>query len=160
MTQARARADWRRVKEIDDQIDVTPMELRVTLTSLDRNPFAEPYDKRGAIVTAGNIESEFTGFAGGASGFGDPEFVELLRHESVVPGTGLSVGALQSVARRQFVGSVVVAIGIVAIAALTAFRPAHLEASKTPSHNFAIVQQPSFVTQHYAATKQHELEVP
>jgi hypothetical protein len=136
------------------------MELRVTLTSLDRNPFAEPYEKRGAIVTTENFESEFRGFSGGASGFGDPEFVEFLRNESVVPGTGLSVGALQSVARRQFVGSVVVAVGIVVIAALTAFRPAHLEASKAPAHNFAIVQQPSFVTQHYAASKQHEIELP
>jgi hypothetical protein len=85
----------RGAEAIGNQIDVTPMELRVTLASLDRNPFAEPYEKRGAIVTTENFESEFRGFSGGASGFGDPEFVEFLRNESVVPGTGLSVGALQ-----------------------------------------------------------------
>jgi hypothetical protein len=105
------------------------------------------------------LEAEFAGFSGGASGFGDPEFAEILRDESVVPGTGMSVDALQSVARRQLIGSVVAAFAVVVIAALVAMRPAQVEAS-APNHNFAVVQQPSFVTQHFAATKQHEIELP
>jgi hypothetical protein len=105
------------------------------------------------------LEAEFSGFSGGASGFGDPEFAEILRDESVVPGTGMSVDALQSVARRQLIGSVVVALGVVVIAAFVAMRPAQVEAS-SPSHSFAAVQQPTFVTQHFAATKQRDIELP
>ena len=107
------------------------------------------------------LEAEFSGFSGGASGFGDPEFSEIVRDERVVPGTGMSVNALQSVARRQLVGSAVAAFGVIVIAALVAMRPAQVEAS-APNHNFAVVQQPSFVTQHFAATKQreHEIELP
>lgn len=111
-------------------------------------------------MRAERLEQEFVGFSGGATGFGDPEFVDRLAEESVVPGTGLSVGALQSVARRQLAGSIVVAIGVVAVAALTALQPGHLTANATPSHNFAIVQQPSLVTQHIAASKQHQIELP
>ncbi len=106
------------------------------------------------------LEREFAGFAGGASGFGDQEFVEILRNESVVAGTGLSVDALQSVARRQLVGSVVVAVGVVAVAALIAVQPMRPDVAATPSHNFAIVQQPSFVTQHFAAEKRGQVETP
>jgi hypothetical protein len=39
-------------------------------------------------------------------------------------------------------------------------RPAHMEATNAPSHGFAVVQQPTFVTQHFAASKQHEIELP
>ena len=106
------------------------------------------------------LETEFAGFSGGASGFGDPEFVEILRNEAVVPGTGLSVDALQSVARRQLIGSIVVAVGVVAVAALTAMQPARNQIAAAPSHNFAVVQQPSFVTQHFAAEKRHNVELP
>jgi hypothetical protein len=110
-------------------------------------------------MKAERLEAEFSGFSGGASGFGDPEFADIVRDEKLVPGTGMSVNALQSVARRQLIGSVVVALGVVVIAALVAMRPVQVEASAT-SHNFAVVQQPSFVTQHFAATKQHEIELP
>jgi hypothetical protein len=105
------------------------------------------------------LEAEFSGFSGGASGFGDPDFVDIVRDETLVSGTGMSVNALQSVARRQLIGSVVVALGVVVIAALVAMRPVQVEAS-SPNHSFAVVQQPSFVTQHFAATKQHEIELP
>jgi len=106
------------------------------------------------------IETEFAGFAGGASGFGDPEFVDILRHESVVPGTGLSVDALQSVARRQLIGSIVAGAVVAAAAAVILMQPMRSEVAATPSHNFAVVQQPSFVTQHFAASKRHEVELP
>lgn len=109
-------------------------------------------------MKADYLESEFSGFSGGASGFGDPEFNEILRDERVVPGTGMSVDTLQSVVRRQLVGSVVVALGVIVIAGLVAMRPAQVEASAS-GHNFAVVQQPSFVTQHFAATKQHEHDI-
>lgn len=106
------------------------------------------------------IESEFAGFAGGASGFGDPEFIDILRNESVVPGTGLSVDALQSVARRQLIGSVVAGALVAIAAALVLMQPMRSDVAATPSHNFAVVQQPSFVTQHFAASKRHEVELP
>ena len=106
------------------------------------------------------IESEFAGFAGGASGFGDPEFIDILRNESVVPGTGLSVDALQSVARRQLIGSIVAGALVAIAAALVLMQPMRSDVAATPSHNFAVVQQPSFVTQHFAASKRHEVELP
>lgn len=111
-------------------------------------------------MTVGYLEREFAGFSGGASGFGDQEFVEILRNESVVAGTGLSVDALQSVARRQLIGSVVVALGVVAVAALIAMQPIRPEVAAKPSHNFAVVQQPNFVTQHFAAEKRGQVETP
>jgi hypothetical protein len=111
-------------------------------------------------VTVERLEREFAGFAGGASGFGDPEFLEILRNETVVAGTGLSVDALQSVARRQLIGSVVVAAGVVAVAALIAIQPMRQDVAMTRSHNFAVVQQPSFVTQHFAAEKRGQVELP
>jgi hypothetical protein len=111
-------------------------------------------------VKAERLETEFAGFAGGASGFGDPDFVEVLRSESVVPGTGLSVDALQSIARRQLIGSVVAAALVVAIAALTAMQPMRGETAGAPSHNFAVVQQPTFTSQHFAASKHREVELP
>jgi|GEM_PF-5765854 hypothetical protein len=49
------------------------------------------------------------------------------------------------VLRRQFIGSVAAAMIVVAIAGLTALRPAH-EASVHWSPHFATVQQPTFAT--------------
>jgi hypothetical protein len=105
------------------------------------------------------FENEFSGFSGGASGFGDPEFVESLRQESAVPGTGLSVGTLQSVARRQLVGSIVVAAIIAVVAGFSALRPIHSESEGTVAHNFATVQQPVLATPRLAAAK-HATELP
>ena len=91
----------------------------------------------------------------GESGFGDPEFVKCLRQESAVRGTGLSVSALQSVARRQLVGSIVVAGIIAVVAALMALQPIHSEATNAPAHSFAVVRQPAFVAsaEHIVAMK-------
>ncbi len=100
-------------------------------------------------------------FLGGASGFDD----ESWRDDSVVLGTGLSVGALGSVARRQLVGSLVVACGIAMAAALTELRPIQLEMTTGQAHSLVVVQNPSFVTParyDIAATKhkQRDIELP
>jgi len=102
------------------------------------------------------------GFSGGASGFGDPEFVEVLWEEGAAGGTGLSVSMLQSVARRQLVGSIVVGAIIVIFAGLTALRPAHTDVAGTAARSMATVQQPVLATpsnRRVAAVKR-ETELP
>jgi hypothetical protein len=111
-------------------------------------------------VKVERLESEFDGFAGGASGFGDSEFLEVLRNEGVVPGTGLSVGALQSVARRQLIGSAIAGALVVVVAAVVAMQPMRNDAANAPQHSFPVVQQPSFVTEHFAAEKRGQVETP
>jgi hypothetical protein len=114
------------------------------------------------VSKASEVDTEFAGFSGGASGFGDPEFVQFLRSESVVPGTGSSVLGLQSAARRQLVGSAVVAVGIALVAGLTALRPVHDDAAAVQTHRFA-VQEPTFATpvdHNIAAAKQRSVELP
>ncbi len=111
-------------------------------------------------MRAKHLESEFAGFAGGASGFGDPEFLEVLSNESVVPGTGFSVAGLQSVARRQLIGSAVAAAVVVAVSTLVAMQPSRNDVASASSHSFPVVQQPSFVTEHYAASKRRDIELP
>jgi hypothetical protein len=88
------------------------------------------------------FEKGFAELHGRASGFGDPEFAEIIRDESEVPGTGLTVSALQSVAQRQLIGSIVVLAIIVVCAALTAFRPVHTTSIAAVSRPFANIQQP------------------
>jgi hypothetical protein len=108
------------------------------------------------------FEREFSGFAGGVSGFGDPEFAEIVRDESEVPGTGLTVSTLQSVARRQLVGSVVVLAVIAVFAAFTALRPVHTASVAAVNHSFPSVQQPTMETpasDRLAAAK-HQTELP
>jgi len=102
------------------------------------------------------------GFSGGASGFGDHEFMEVLREEGAVGGTGLSVGMLRSVARRQLVGSIVVAATIVIFAGLTALRPAQTDVAGTAVRSTATVQQPVLATpsNHRVAVVKHETELP
>jgi hypothetical protein len=58
------------------------------------------------------------------------------------PGTGLSVSAVQSVAHRQLIGSIIVLGIVAAFAALTAFRPGHTDAVAAVNHPFPSVQQP------------------
>jgi len=82
----------------------------------------------------------------GESTFGDHEFVKVLRQKSAVSGTGLSVSGLQSVARRQLVGSIVVLAMIAVVSALIALQPVHNEATNASAHSFAVVLQPTFVT--------------
>src|SRR5579863_2014238 len=96
---------------------------------------------------AENLDGEFAGFSGGASGFDDIDLAESLRDGNVVLGTGLSVDDLTSVARRQLVGSIVVACGIAAVAALMTVRPIQVEATDgRAAHNFSIAQHPTFAT--------------
>jgi len=105
------------------------------------------------------FEEDFSGFSGAASGFDEPEFT---RGEDVIVGVGLSVAAMQSVARRQLIGSIVVGLLIAAAAGLAALRPAYRLATAAPTHGFALAQQPMFVTladQRLAATKR-AIEVP
>jgi hypothetical protein len=104
------------------------------------------------------FEEEFSGFSGGVSGFGDSDFARVLRDESAVPGTGLSVSMVQSVARRQLVGSIVVLAIIGVFAALTALRPAHTASVAAAAHGFPTVQQPVLETpasDRLAAVKRH-----
>ncbi len=104
------------------------------------------------------VAEEFSGFSGGVSGFGDPEFARILHDESAVPGTGLSVSMVQSVARRQLIGSIVMAAIIAAFAALTALRPVHNASVAVAAHGLATVQQPVLETpasDRLAAVKRH-----
>lgn len=76
---------------------------------------------------------------------------------------GLSVGEVQSVARRQLAGSIVVAIMIAAVAGLTALKPASQDRADVGLLRSAAVQQPSFVTepgQRVAALVRHGVELP
>jgi hypothetical protein len=101
-------------------------------------------------------------FSGGGSGSGVPEFVEIIRDESEVPGTGLTVSTLQSAARRQLVGSVVALTVIAIFAAFTALRPVHTASVAAVNHPFPSVQQPILETpgrDRLAAAKQ-QTEVP
>jgi hypothetical protein len=67
------------------------------------------------MTAAQNLDSIFFGVA---SGFEAPA-VDSQLDDCVILGTGLKVGALQSVARRQFIGSVAAAV-LIALAAMSA----------------------------------------
>jgi hypothetical protein len=88
--------------------------------------------------------------------------LESSGRDDSMAGTGLSVGAIQGVARRQLVGSIVVAIFIAAVAGLAAMKPARTDAIASPSHGFAVVQQPVFTTppSHHIAAAKSAAEVP
>ena len=78
-------------------------------------------------------------------------------------GAALSDGEIQSVARRQLIGSLVVVAVIAAVAALTAFRPVHFDIAGIAPQKSAAIQQPSFVTppgQRVAGLVRHEVELP
>jgi hypothetical protein len=78
-------------------------------------------------------------------------------------GAGLSDRDIQSVARRQLIGSIVVVVIIAAVASIMMVRPFHLDTVYMGSHKFAAVQQPSFVAppgQHVAGVVRHEIELP
>ena len=65
------------------------------------------------------------------------------------------MSGLQSVARRQLVGSIVVVAIIAVVSALVALQPVHSEATNAPAHSFAVVRQAAFVAsaQHILALK-------
>ena len=87
---------------------------------------------------------------------------ESIGRDDDITGTGLSVGAIQGVARRQLVGSVVVAMFIAAVAGLAAMKPARNDAVSPPAHGFAVIQQPVFTTPagHHVAAARNTTEVP
>ncbi len=112
---------------------------------------------------AEQLDTEFSGFFGGAPGFDDADGVESAPDGSVVAGTGLSVGALGSVARRQLVGSLVAACVIAATAAVMELRPVRTETTDGRAHSLFVVQNPTFAAParyDIAAIKQRDIELP
>jgi hypothetical protein len=84
----------------------------------------------------------------GIEGFGRGDDADL----------GFSVREMQSVARRQLTGSIVVGLAIAVIAGLTALRPNHSEPSFTSLHTFPVVEQPIIAgsERHLASTKLYQ----
>jgi hypothetical protein len=82
--------------------------------------------------------------------------------EDVIEGVGITVGAMQAVARRQLAGSVVVAIIVAAFAVMAALRPGHYDAAYTTARALPGVQQPILVTpsDHVVAAAKRGVEVP
>jgi len=82
--------------------------------------------------------------------------LESIGLDDEIAGTGLTVSAMQGVARRQLIGSIAVAIFVAAVAGLAAMKPARIDTAAAPTRGFAVVQQPVLTTpagQHIAATK-------
>ena len=76
---------------------------------------------------------------------------------------GLSVEEVQSVARRQLIGSLVVAIVIAVATGLTALRPAYRDGAEVAAHRAPVVQQPSFAAPtgpRYSVAKRDPIELP
>jgi hypothetical protein len=108
------------------------------------------------------------------TGTGNPPRIEYAAHEPIelsanepsraddhIDGLGFGVSEMRSVARRQLIGSIVVAFGIAVVVGLTALRPAH-ETSNATASNFPVVRQPIMMptSQHVAATKQYKIDGP
>jgi malonyl CoA-acyl carrier protein transacylase len=77
--------------------------------------------------------------------------------------SGLSVGEIQAVARRQFVASLFAGAVIVFVASLMALQPAHRDMAEAAPHRLAGIRHPSFVTppgSRVAAMAQHVVELP
>jgi len=87
-------------------------------------------------------------------GFGPAE-------ENAIEGVGLTISEMRGVARRQFAGSLVVALLILAVATGIALRSNRVIA---PSYRavHSAAQQPVFVTpsRHVIAATKHEIETP
>jgi hypothetical protein len=93
----------------------------------------------------------------------DAQMEKVDRLDSDESDLGLSDPEIRWVARRQLVGSLIVALMIAAVASLMAVRPARLETVNSPPSRVAGVQQPSFVTplgQRVAGVVQHGIELP
>ena len=85
-----------------------------------------------------------------------PDDVLLNGREEAIAGVELSVRGLQDVARRQLLGSVVVAILIAGVAGLAAMHPSHEVAAARPAQISSTVWRPTFATpasQNVAAVK-------
>jgi hypothetical protein len=76
---------------------------------------------------------------------------------------GLSDPEIRWVARRQLVGSLIVAVMIAAVAGLMVARPARLDTVEAAPSRVSGVKQPSFVTapgSRIAGLVQHRVELP
>jgi hypothetical protein len=83
--------------------------------------------------------------------------------DDMIEGLGLTIGEMQAVARRQFVGSLVVAILVLAVSSLAVLRSNHLTGPHYAiAHNIRGVQQPSLAapSEHLTATAKRAAEVP
>ena len=89
------------------------------------------------------------------------DYTARLRDRDVIEGVGLTVGAMQAVARRQLAGSMIVAALIFAMAIPTATRSSHGD-SNVPKHYAGAVQQPILTTppERVVAAAKRETEVP
>jgi hypothetical protein len=75
----------------------------------------------------------------------------------------LDDGEIRRVARRQLIGSMVVAVMIAAVAVIMALRPAHLDTAESAAKRIAGIQQPTFVIapeNHVASSFQPRFELP
>ena len=87
--------------------------------------------------------------------------LDPLRDEDVIGGVGIRIDEMRSVAHRQLVGSVAVAILILALTGLAALHPGgrNVEYAIVAHRD---VQQPTFVrpSDHLAATIKRKTETP
>jgi hypothetical protein len=75
-----------------------------------------------------------------------PDDVLVPGREEAIAGVELSVRGLQDVARRQLVGSIVVAILIAGVAGLAAMQPTHEVAAARPGQILPTVWRPTLAT--------------
>ena len=87
-------------------------------------------------------EESFSRSSGAPSDLDDLNFV---RGEDIIEGFGLTAVAMRSVARRQLVGSIVVALLIAAAVGVAAMKPIRKADTTAPTHRFAVIRQPTFV---------------
>jgi len=94
-----------------------------------------------------------------ASGVNEPE---VILDDDAIGDVGLSVAAIQTVARRQLIGSVVVALFIVSAAGVATLKPVYRAAPTAQTHSLAVVQQPTFATSpaQRVAAATREVETP
>ena len=87
---------------------------------------------------------------------------ECRQCEEAIAGVELSVEGIRAVARRQLVGSIVVAVLIAGVAGLSATRPARDLAAAPFKPILPTVQQPTFATppRHELAAVKRNKEVP
>jgi hypothetical protein len=112
---------------------------------------------------AQHFDTEFPGFFGGASGFDDSDIVESAHDGALFPGIDLSAGALGSVARRQFIGSLVAGCLIAGAAGIMELRPVQTEMTNGHAQAAFVVQNPTFAAParyEVAAVKQRNIELP
>jgi hypothetical protein len=87
---------------------------------------------------------------------------DSFRYEEEIEGLGITVEAMQAVARRQFVGSFIVAMFVVGAAGLTASRSTYQNLSETTAQTARSVQQPTFAAprDHVVAAAKRTIETP